>query len=146
MMDFLIPPVGLDQPAERLDGQRALDNCGTERGDQGIGRGPGGLEGALEIMLEVVEQTKPVTGSLVSSVVDEAREAVDRKQVTAHAGRKQSVGDWEVLRGRLGHYRGRVRRGRPPAGTRRCSHRCHVARVSATHRPSAIKGKISRYR
>jgi hypothetical protein len=91
-----------------------------------------------KLLLDDVEQRVAIAGHLVADVVHEPRVAVDRHQVAAGLGPEQPVGDGEVLAARLAQQ---LLRAREVVRGERPRHRTH-----RPHRPSAITGKICRYR
>ena len=81
----LIDAVGLDQARERRARQIALLQRRLQRHEQRMPRAPG--ERTVEFLLEPVQRRKPIARGAVAELVDKAREAIDRKQVSALAPR-----------------------------------------------------------
>jgi hypothetical protein len=93
--DVLVAPVRLDQPYERISRHRALADDRLQPAQQRVlGLA---LEHAVQVGLEDVEERAPVAGDLVTDLVDEAREAVDREQAAARPPIEEPQRDREVL-------------------------------------------------
>ena len=103
----LVATVRLDQTQERLARERALAHGRPQALQQRVLRLA--VEDAVQILLERVEDRGAVAVDLVAELVDEPREAVDRREVSARLAPDEQRGDGEVLARRQRQDRGRIR-------------------------------------
>ncbi len=115
----LVAPVCFDQTQERTARKLAVTNGAGESLQQRMARDA--VEHAMEVLLEVVEEREPVTGDLVTDLVDEASEAVDRGEMRSRCTAEQQRSNAEVLARGQRQDRGLVRQpsiGSGPAADR----------------------------